>query len=310
MLRQTNCIKEETYAYSLTLTADAGESFLIKQIYDIPYTGSTFLTARVDRKTVGAWRLSGRTGNHLGYPYRWYRWKNLMLSMANHGINVSIPVAEGQELTLTHIGIADHVVVVYDRYDAGDIRADMPNGTEAKEYTFVQYMDTATAPAAVGDVELDTSLSPSEFPDFPCGKVVPARTKIDVLGLVGCPFVDLDSGANWSATTYVKLIKEREVLFDEDRNGIPFRAAVKSAVGAFYDSTLTLIGPCVSVNEDVNDANGNCIPWQEPLYFDEPLHFESGEELGVFITLQGGGTIPTLATEVIDLAAILKVTTE
>jgi len=310
MLKQTNCIAEEYSLNTLTLQAEVGESFLIKQIYDIPYTGSTFLTARVDRKTVGAWRLSTRTGNHLGYPFRWYRYKNLMESMAAHGINVSIPVAEGQQFTLYHIGQYDHTVVVYDRYDAGDIRADMPNGSDAKEYTFVQYMDAGTAPTAPGDIELDTSLSPSEFPDFPCDAVVPAKMKIDVLGLVGSPFVDMDTAADWMSTNWVKLIKDREVLFDKDRNGIPFRAATKSNTGAFYDSTLSLIGPCVSVNEDVNDANASCIAWQEPLYFDEPLHFDSGEELKVFIVLQGGGAYTTLPAATIDLAAMLRVTTE
>ncbi len=310
MLRQTNCIKEEYSLNTLTLQADAGESFLVKLIYDIPYTGSTYLTARVDRKTVGVWRLSGRTGNHLGYPYRWLRYKNLMESMAKAGINVSIPVAEGQTLTLYHIGQYDHVVVVYDRYDAGDIRADMPNGTEAKEYTFVQYMDVATAPSATGDVLLDTSLSPAEFPDFPCGKVVPARTKIDVLGLVGSPFVDMDAAADYMTTDYVKLIKEREVLFDEDRNGIPFRSATKSGIGTFYDCTLSLIGPCVSVDPNSNDANASSPAYQEPLYFDQPLHFESGEELGISIAVRIGGSGTTLPANVIDLAAILHVMTE
>jgi len=310
MLKQTNCIKEEYSLNTLTLQADAGESFLVKMIYDIPYTGSTFLIARVDRKTVGAWRLSGRTGNHLGYPYRWHLHKNLMASMAGQGINVSIPVAEGQTLTLYHIGQYDHVVVIFDRYDAGDIRADMPNGTEAKEYVFVQYMDAATAPSASGDVLLDKSLSPAEFPDFPCGKVVPPRTKIDFLGLVGSPFVDMDAAADYMTTDYVKLIKEREVLFDEDRNGIPFRSASKGEVGTFYDCTLSLIGACVSVDPNNNDANASTPAYQEPLYFDQPLHFESGEELGISIAVRIAGSGTTLPDDTIDLAAILRVITE
>ncbi len=310
MLRQTNCLKEEFGATSLTLTADVGESFLIKRIIDIPYTGSVFGVGRVDRKTVLVYRLSGQTGNHLGYPYRWLRARNLMDVMANHGINVSIPVAEGQTFTFSHIGQYDHTVVMYDRYDAGDIRADMPNGTASKEYTFVQYMNAGTYPSASGDVALDVSLSPAEFPDFPCGKVVPARTKIDVLGLIGSPFVDMDAAADYMVTDYVKLVKNREVLFDEDGNGIPFRSATKGEVGTFYDCTLSLIGPCVSTDPNDNDANASNIVPADPLFFDEPLHFDSGEELGVFITVRIGGSGTTLPAGTIDLALILKVTLE
>lgn len=310
MLRQTNCIKEEYNNYDLTLTADVGESFLVRRILDIPYGDSVFMVARVDRKTVAVYRLSGQTGNHLGFAFRWLRDKNLMDVLTKAGINVTIPVAEGQTLTLSKLGQYDHTVVVYDRYDAGDITPTMPNGTESKEYTFIQYMDASSYPSASGDVELDVSLSPAEFPDFPCGKVVPARTKIDVLGLIGSPFVDMDAAPDYMTTDYVKLVKDREVLFDEDRNGIPFRSATKSMTGTAYDCTLSLIGPCVSTDPNDNDANAENIVSADPLIFDEPLHFESGQELGVFITVRGAGTVPTLPAGTIDLAAILKVTTE
>ena len=130
------------------------------------------------------------------------------------------------------------------------------------------------------------------------------------MGLVGSPFVDMDAAPDYMTTDYVKLIKDREVLFDEDRNGIPFRSASKSGIGMFYDCTLSLIGPCVSVDPNNNDANASTPAYQEPLYFDEPLHFLSGEELGVFITVRIAGSGTTLPAGTIDLAAILKVMTE
>ena len=120
----------------------------------------------------------------------------------------------------------------------------------------------------------------------------------------------MDAAADYMVTDYVKLVKDREILFDEDRNGIPFRSATKGEVGTFYDCTLSLIGACVSVDPNDNDANATNIAYQEPLYFDEPLHFISGEELGVFITVRIGGSGTTLPAGTIDLAAILKVMTE
>ncbi|GAH79478.1 unnamed protein product, partial [marine sediment metagenome] len=60
------------------------------------------------------------------------------------GIDVSIPIAEGQVLTAVRGSDAGNVAIVFDRYDGGDIRADMPNGSNAKEYVFMQYMDAVT----------------------------------------------------------------------------------------------------------------------------------------------------------------------
>ncbi|GAI89504.1 unnamed protein product, partial [marine sediment metagenome] len=43
----------------------------------------------------------------------------------------------------------------------------MPNGSAAKEFTFVQYAKVGTPPTATGDALIDSALSPAEFPDFP-----------------------------------------------------------------------------------------------------------------------------------------------
>jgi len=251
---------------------------------------------RVDRKTVGSYRLQGKSGNHLSALRRGRFKNNLMEFLGLRGINVTIPVAEGQTFNVTRYAETGEVAIVYDIYSAGDIRADMPNGSDAKEYIYIQYMNNSLGISADGDILLDESNSPAEFPDFPCGKSVPANHTIDILGLIGYPVCNYDDGSNYLISTFVKLIKERETLFDEDRAGIPFRGVYSAQTVGDYACGFSLIGSSV----DESYYHGL------PLMFEPLLHFVSGEELLVYVTFALTGT-KTLAADTIDLAAIMRV---
>jgi len=302
MLKQGNCVKRFTAVSTDTLQADSGESFLIKGLYVEPKTGNDYLTLKVDRKTVGCYRIAGKAGNHLDRIQQDHVHKNLMEFLVLSGINCFIPVAEGQTFTVSSPGTSPTVVIVYEIYDGGDIRADMPNGTDSKEYLFMQYMASAGTVDSTESLTLDTSLSPAEFPDFPCGKAVPANTQIDILGLVGCPVGQGTSETNKTYSTYVKLVKERETLFDEDRNGIPFFWRSGIFGGTNYYSDFSLIGPCVNV--DMSTLTGSL---GDPLLFNPALSFRSGEELLIYMSFIQLATYTVLGSE-IDLAAIMKVT--
>lgn len=305
MLRQGNCVKRFAAVATDVLEANAGESFLIRGLYVVPETDNDYLVMKVARKTVGVYRIYGRAGNHLGVMRADYIHKNLMEFLQSKGVNCSIPVAEGQSFSVSTAGTSPVVVIVYDTYDAGDIRADMPNGTDSKEYMFIQYMDNPNAVEAVGDVLLNTSLSPAEFPDFPCDRSVPANTEIDILGLVGCPVGEGDSYIGLFSS-YVKLIKEREVLFDKDRNGIPFFYLGSSYNIGDHWSDFSLIGACVSQKYIVSLSKWN-ITLGDPLMFDPVLNFKSGEELLVYMSFIAPTSARTIDAGKIDLAAIMNV---
>ena len=308
MLKQGNCIKRITAVTTQVLEANAGESFLIKALYCVPVTGNDYLVLKVDRKTVGVYRTKGKSGNHLGHIQGEYIHRNLMEFMTSKGINCSIPVAEGQSFAVSATGNTPVVVIVYDIYDAGDIRSDMPNGTTSKEYLFLQYMCSSETIDAVKTVTLDTSLSPAEFPDFPCGKSVPANATIDILGLVGCPVGNGTGFAVRSASQYVKMVKEREVLFDEARNGIPFFAEADFETGLVWMADFSLIGPCVPVTTIASVGGGtNAGTLGDPLIFDPALRFISGEELLIYMSFIWITAYDIAGTD-IDLAAIMKVT--
>lgn len=303
MLKQGNCVKRFTDVAKDSLQADSGESFLIKGLYVKPVSGNSYLVLKVDRKTVGVYRIYGRAGNQLDIMQRDHIHRNIMEFLTAKGINCMIPVAEGQSFTVSAAGNTPEVTIVYDTYGAGDIRSDMPNGTGGKEYMFMQYMDTSETIDATEDVTLDTSLSPAEFPDFPCGKPVPANNKIQILGLAGAPCGMGTSESNKTYSSFVKMVKERETLFDEDRNGIPFRFASGVFGGTSYHSDYSLIGPCVNLDTSTIGSSLG-----DPLIFDPPLEFEAGEELLIYVSFVKLATY-NLAAGSIDLAAIMRVVT-
>lgn len=301
MLKQSNMVKRIVASGGGDLSASAGESILIKRIECIASTNDGYLTLSVDRVTVGFYRIKGKSGNHLGTIRSDYLKRNLMEFLTGKGVNVSIPVAEGQTFNVSRYAEAGNVIIVYDKYDAGDITDVMPNGSASKEFTFIQYAKVGTAPTASGDALIDSALSPAEFPDFPCGAVVPALHTIKLLGIVGCPFADGESGPVSFGSQFLKLIKGREVLFDEDRNGIPFDGEDSGATILAYNSNFSLIGPCTEVL-----LNSNVIAAGDPLMFDPALEFAAGEELNAYLTVIKEGAA-TWDNTVDDQAFILNV---
>ncbi len=301
MLRQSNCVKEISGLSTGTITAAAGKSILIRQ-FSAPFPTSTgYVTLKVDRKTVGVYRFGGKTGNHIGMPLPGYHHRNLWDELVKAGINLSIPVAEGQSFTYTYSSGNAHTVIIYDIYDAGDITSIMQNGSDAKDYTFLQYMDAASYPSASGDVHLDTALSPAEFPNFPCDAVVPSGHTIKLLALVGSPVGDATDASNYIVTDYLKLIRGREMLLDEDNRGIPFRNGGLGAAQVEYTDNVSMIHACVpSAISTGKPTDGG------PLIFDPPLEFASGDEFGLYLVFRLVGS-HTLTAAAIDIAAVLNV---
>jgi len=301
MLLQANMIKRIVAVSGGDLEAKTGESLRVKRIECIPSGTDDYLTVSVDRVTLAYYRIKGKSGNHLSTLLNTYLKRNLMEFLANSGVNVSIPVAEGQTLNVSRAADAGNVMIIYDRYSAGDVQATEPNGTESSIYTFLQYAKIGDTPDASGDFAIDTALTPAEFPDFPCGKVVPARHTIELLGIVGCPFAQGIAGPHVLSSNFMKLIRDREVLFDTDRNGIPFDGQNDGAVATEYKAIFSLIGPCTEVL-----LNTNAIANGDPLMFEPPLRFEAGQELLAYLTLTAFDT-PVWVDDTDDQAFILRV---
>lgn len=301
MLLQSNCIKSALNTAGLTLEADVGKSLLVKAIYVGVVTTAGYVTVKIDNFTVGCWLVKGKGGNELGGMYKAYKGINLMQLLVDRGLNFKLPLGEGQQLTISALDGAGHIQVIYDIYTAGDIVATMPNGTASRIFSFIQYLGETSVLAVSGDMLLDKSLTPAEFPDFPAGRVVPPRMKIKLHGITGSPVADFVSANNGFYTTYLKLIREREVLLDEDRNGISFLGDAGATGAGKYTDGQSIIGSVGEVSAADFIANR-----KEPLFFDTPLVFQSGEELLVYLTWVKVGT-HTMPANLPAIGLILEV---
>lgn len=198
------------------------------------------------------------------------------------GLWTGWPVAEGETFRLSGAKNPNgRQVIVYEIWEPGDIKNDAPNGSRSNEFLFINYGNCGASIAAAGDHLFTTSVNPAEFPDFPFGKVVPAKHQVQLLGICGSPFAPKENeNANYSYTQFLKLIKDREVLFDEDRNGI-----------LFEQRNLDLGGRRDGIADGMSFiGNYSEFDKQLPLFFDPALTFTAGDELSLYVTLAALGT--------------------
>ena len=223
----------------------------------------------------------------------------LLAFLGERGIFKGFPVAEGQTFTIEGmLGTNAITMIIYEIYDPDDISAEQENGSRSKEYLFLNYGTCGDNIEAPGDALYDTPVSPAEFPDFPFGKVVPAKYQIDIHGICGSPRCPGENqGTNYIYTKFIKFVKEREVLFDEDRRGLLFMhpsANVESNIDQTAEG-FSLIG-----NLSAYDNN-------PPFMFPVPLTYLPGDELNIYLTTEGDGTYGTLEPSEQEITLINKV---
>ena len=274
------------------------KSLLIERVY-ASNVGSTeeYLQLLIDRTTVGYFMIGGSRESHLYYrrlddPED----VNVLLSMYKKGIFKGYPVGSGQTFSWKTENGNNVVVTIQGKlYDAEDIKPTMENGTESKVFTYVNYGKPSSIPTSGGDVLVDKSISPAEFPNFPFGGVVPAKSRITIYGIcangVGRTS---DSGNNKARTLYIKLVKGREVMFDPLRKGLLNAGYPPSSDGVSYGNADTLFN------------FNSVLDKRQAYWFEEPLTFEAGEELNIFHTVEIMSGSMNLTTDDLLIALIMK----
>lgn len=223
----------------------------------------------------------------------------LLALLAEKGIFKGFPIAEGQTMTID--GIAQNssiITVLYEQWEPADIKPEMENGSLSTEYFFLNYGNCGASIQATADNLYNTPKSPAEFPDFPFGKVVPANTTIEILGLLASQFSPNENdGTDYSNTKFLKLVRERMTLFDEDRNGL-LHWSQKNTGYLGKDNIAQGFGVIGGYSEHDNGR---------PLMFAAPMVFDAGDELNVYLTLEVGGTGKALDIYEHEICLITKV---
>ena len=208
------------------------------------------------------------------------------------------PVAEGETFTVELCTGATAVKVVeYEIHDVGDMLNTMDNGSKSDSYMYVSYGDSGADIQAVADNLLNESNNPAEYPDFPFGATVPSGHKIELIGILAS---DVAPAANAAAactfTDYLKFMQGREVLFDEDHNGLLYYAPFADSIA---HSNMIAEGYSIGGNFTQCDC-------KEPHIFDPPIVFNEGEELSVSWHVDITGAGAAISQELQEVALILR----
>ncbi len=246
-----------TATATLSLEAKTGESLLVKGLRFGALTAGGFAECLIDRLSVGFWYIGDIKANHLEQASLTSINMSVFQALVSAGHFAGYPVAEGETFKVAPHTAGANVLghIVYEIHEAGDMTADMPNGSQSKEFLFLNYGTNAIQIEIDATGTLDKTRNPSEYPAFPFGDAVPAKTEIDILGILLMTWKDAAGNANPNYS-FLKLLKERKVLFDEDRSGI----FVREGLG------MLTWGPCRQTNVALE-------------LFPQPLTFGPGDEL-------------------------------
>jgi hypothetical protein len=324
-IRARNQVKIITASSGGTLQAPAGEGYLVKDVHCVPSSADAFLGFWVDGTSLLGLRVKGYNGNHCRFPYiktaaiaeaapltllGYLRQAGLRMLgkaglasnggledyQANH-LDIRLPICSDSVLTLQRYAEAGNVVLVYDVYDAADINAEMVNGPRSKIRRYLHYA-SAPASSANGDLGLTTSLLTtsrmSGISGWPIDLTgVPPGNVFRLLALVGGPNAKGASAANKGYSTFLKLMQRATVLFDVDKNGLPFLGDTSALSATSYVSLGSVIGPLTAENP------------QPPFILDPALEFGQGETLTISETIANYASGGPGASEA-DVALVLE----
>ncbi len=225
--------------------------------------------------------------------------ESILSFLGKEGVFNGYPVAEGEIFTVDLITGATAIKVVeYDIYDAADINNKMENGSKSDSFMYINYGDTGAVLQAVAETVLGETNNPTEYPNFPFGGVVPSGQKMELIGVLAS---DVAPAANVTGTAtytdYLKFMRGRTVLFDEDHNGLLYMARFLDPPGA-----VNMIGEGYAVGGGFNQCDV-----KKPLMFDPAITFNEGEELSVswHVVIEGAGS--PITEELQEIGLILRI---
>ena len=299
-LRQSDMNEVVLGTGDLSLQALEGESLLVKDVLTAGGSAA-HMQITVGQRTVFDARITGALGNHTAFPPGFTNTQrgeglSLFRKLYEMGIWRGIPVPSGYTLTLTGVAQANAVqMVVYARYDEGDIQANAPNGPEGGELDYLIYGTSSASITTATDTELSTVVNGSEFDAFPFGANVPANTDITLYGILASTFAPSQhDGTDDIGTSYLKLTRQRTVLGDKNRAGY-----------LLYERPVTESADQVGAGQSAI-GNYNDVDSRLPFFWPEPLVFNGGEELLVELSTVIAGSGETITVTECEVAFIAR----
>lgn len=259
---------------TVEITPLENEALVIKRVMVDGPGANNFAQVLVGKTTVGYHPVSIENIELFKSPTRDVATRNILDYFNGKGINLTYPVASGENFLLKFGSTVERVKVVYDVFDAGDIDPTSPNGSKSDILTFINTITHSGDITASEFVRLDKSLAPAELPDFPVA-TVPAGMQVQLHSIMAVPLAtsvgDGTASLGTSYTKYLRLFYRRQVLFDPSRNGF-----VVLGNSAYSETSTTQTYDYTEIH---NDLPIPLTPAVEARVFDPPLTFNAGEEV-------------------------------
>lgn len=305
-LIQPYMVANNSVGNDLTLSPLAGQSILVKAIY-VSNTESGYATVETSKSTVGYYRIDSALGNQLSPPTRvitpggstYIRGRNIMHWLAANTSFQGYPVAEGETFRVTATWSANaRVTAIYEVWNAGDQQPTNPNGSGASVYHVINYISVSGGVSAGGYALYNDQITPPQFPAFPSVGDVPSNNTIKLLGVLGWTIGTAGGTAGDTlATELVKMTRERTVLFDEDKLGLPNYGFVPTG------TSVTYYGGGISVFGNLSNIDDS-----DPFVTPVDLVFQPGDTLRVEQSFAAAGTVPSLTADQVALGFIEEIT--
>jgi hypothetical protein len=186
------------------------------------------------------------------------------------GMDISIPVPNGQTLTIASVGGATaDIAIEYKECSISDIQSSMINHYQGNRtiHPVVQYLGAAAT--AVGPVPLDTQIASPWIPKMLHGNPIPPDWKINLIALWAQPFsINTYSGAanHVYGSQGLQIIRNGQVQLTRDNTGLPDIAQAAAA----------------------GSANSVILPRTQRLNPFQLMPIENNQYLDPMITLQDG----------------------
>lgn len=159
------------------------------------------------------------------------------------GRSITIPVPQGQSLTVSSVGGATaNISMEYKEVSPADIQPSQPNHYQGNEsyHPIVQYINTAQT--AAGIVPMDTQIASPWVPKLLTNNQIPVNWRIDLFGMWTQPeSVNTFSGAANHVSNTVELQGKYngQQLFTRDNTGMPLLPNA-AAAGSANNNVLPL----------------------------------------------------------------------
>lgn len=305
-LQQSYMVSSNVPGSDLTLSPLSGQSILVTGIY-VSNTETGYVTIETQKSTVGYYRVDATLGNQLSPPVRRsvpdgglvLTSANVLDWMKQHTEFAGYPVSEGETFRVTKSGWTDgaNIVVEYQTFDAGDQLSTNPDGSSTDTYHVINFITVAGGVSAGGYHLFGDQITPPQFPAFPSVGDVPSNTQIKLLGIIGWSIGRTGATVgNSIATRYIKMTRERTVLFDESKQGLPNLGPYPGSVSTDrFGSGLSVFGNPSNLDDHM------------PFVLPVNLMFSPGDTLRVEESFATQGTPPALTADEVALGFIEQI---